>query len=117
MWSGKNPRTTDLTLIPEKDVFEVGEQARYLIKNPFPGAMALVSIERYGILKHWVQPLKGSTPTIEFQVTPDFLPGFYLSVVVISPRVEQPPLKARRCGSGQALFPHGLCEGAGDRSP
>ena len=32
----------------EQSRWKVGDTARYLIKNPFPGAKALVTVERYG---------------------------------------------------------------------
>jgi len=93
-----------LEIIPEKNRYAAGDRARYLIKNPFPGAKALVTVERYGVLRHWVQTLHGSTPMIEFEVKQDETPGFYLSVVVISPRVEQPPLKTGQVDLGKPTF-------------
>lgn len=79
-----------LEIIAEKKTYKVGEKARYLVKNPFPGAQALITIERYGVLKHWVQTLDTSTAIIEFDVEKDFIPGYFLSVVVMSPRVDKP---------------------------
>ncbi len=79
-----------LQIIPEEETYNIGETARYLVKNPYPGATALITIERYGVLKHWTQTLEGNTPVIEFPVEADYLPGFYLSVSVMSPRVEKP---------------------------
>jgi uncharacterized protein YfaS (alpha-2-macroglobulin family) len=93
-----------LEIIPEKNRYEIGEQARYLVKNPFPGARALVTVERYGVLRHWVQTLKGSTPVIAFEVKGDDAPGFYLSVVVLSPRVEHPPLQTGQVDLGKPAF-------------
>lgn len=81
---------SSLTLVPERTDYKAGETARYLVKNPYPGAKALITIERYGVLDHFVQTFDSSTPVIEFTVKPDYLPGFYLSVVVVSPRVEKP---------------------------
>ncbi len=86
----REPTDNSLQIIPEQETYSVGDTARYLIKNPFPGATALVSIERYGVLRHWTEKLATSTPVIEFPVEPDDVPGFYLSVVVISPRVDKP---------------------------
>ncbi len=43
------------------------------------------------MIKSWVQPLEGNTPVLDFKVEPDFLPGFYLSVLVTSPRVAPAP--------------------------
>lgn len=80
-----------LEIEPEQESYGVGDTARYLVRNPFPGAEALVTVERYGVLTQWVQRLEGSTPIIEVPIEPDYLPGFYLSVVVNSPRVQAPP--------------------------
>jgi uncharacterized protein YfaS (alpha-2-macroglobulin family) len=87
----EEPADMSLTVIPEKETLKVGDHARYLVKNPFPGAKALITIERFGVIKHWVQVLSGNTPVIDFTVEPDEVPGFYLSVVVISPRVAPVP--------------------------
>lgn len=87
----QEPADMSLSLVPEKENYKVGDRARYLVKNPFPGARALITVERFGVIKHWVQTLKGNTPVIDFKVEPDFMPGFYLSVVVMSPRVAAVP--------------------------
>lgn len=80
----------NLNVIPEQKVYKVGDTARYLVHNPFPGAKALVTIERFGVQKSWTETLGDATAIIQFPVTPDHLPGFYLSVVVMSPRVDKP---------------------------
>lgn len=87
----QEPADMSLSLVPEKESYKVGERARYLVRNPFPGARALITIERFGVIKKWVQRLEGNTPVIDFKVEPDFMPGFYLSVVVMSPRVAAAP--------------------------
>jgi uncharacterized protein YfaS (alpha-2-macroglobulin family) len=79
-----------LPIIPEEASYHVGDTAHYLIKNPYPGAKALITVERYGVIDSFVQTLNGSTPVIDLPIKPDYLPGFYLSVVVVSPRVEKP---------------------------
>ena len=86
----EEPPGHHVDLLPEKEVLRVGDTARYLIRNPFPGATALVTIERYGVIRSWTQTLEESSEILEFEVEPDFLPGFYLSVVLASPRVESP---------------------------
>jgi uncharacterized protein YfaS (alpha-2-macroglobulin family) len=87
----EEPADMSLSVVPEKQTYKVGDHARYLVRNPFPGARALVTIERFGVIKHWVQTLVGNTPIIDFKVEPDFVPGFYLSVIVMSPRVAPVP--------------------------
>jgi uncharacterized protein YfaS (alpha-2-macroglobulin family) len=80
----------NLTVVPEQKIYKVGDMARYLVQNPFPGARALVTIERFGVQKSWVETFRDATAMVQFPITPDHLPGFYLSVVVMSPRVEKP---------------------------
>lgn len=80
-----------LDIEPEKKEYRVGETARFLVRNPFPGAKALITIERYGVQRHWLETFEESTEVIEVQVGEDHVPGFYLSAVVTSPRVEAPP--------------------------
>ena len=87
----EEPPDMSLSIVPEKDTYHVGDRARYLVRNPFPGARALITIERLGVIKSWVQVLQGNTPVIEFPIEPDELPGFYLSVVAMSPRVAPAP--------------------------
>jgi len=84
--------TPDYTLELRADKLEYkqGDTARFLVKNPFPGARALVTVERYGVLDRWVQKLRGSTPELKIPIKPEYFPGAYVSVVVMSPRVEQP---------------------------
>jgi uncharacterized protein YfaS (alpha-2-macroglobulin family) len=104
------PNDNSLQIIPEQTEYKIGDTARYLIKNPYPGAQALVSIERYGVLKSWVQTLEGSTPLIEFEVERDFMPGFYFSVTVVSPRVDAPMPEMGQIDLGKPAFKTGYIE-------
>jgi alpha-2-macroglobulin len=88
MWD--NGSDSSLSVIPQSTDYKVGDTARYLVKNPYPGAKALITIERFGVIDRFVQTFETSTPIVEFKVKPDYLSGFYLSVVIVSPRVEQP---------------------------
>ncbi len=79
-----------LQIFSETEDLKIGDVARYMVQNPYPGAKALITIERYGVIKSWVKTFKNSTEIVEFPVLPEYLPGFYLSVVVTSPRVDKP---------------------------
>jgi alpha-2-macroglobulin len=81
-----------LSIVPEAASYEVGDTARYLIRNPWPGAQALVTVERHGVIDSFTTTLEGSTPVIEIPVKPDYLPGFYLSVLVTAPRAADAPV-------------------------
>ncbi|RBP52756.1 hypothetical protein DFR28_101139 [Arenicella xantha] len=79
-----------LELIADAESYKSGDTAKFLIKNPYPDAQALITVERYGVRRHWQQTLQGSTPIIEVPIEADDYPGVYVSVVVTSPRVAQP---------------------------
>ncbi len=87
----EEPPGHHLQIFPENETLRVGDKARYLVQNPYPGARALITLERNGVIRRWTENLEDSTAVIEFPVGPDLIPGFYLSVVVTSPRVEAPP--------------------------
>jgi uncharacterized protein YfaS (alpha-2-macroglobulin family) len=86
------PLTSDyhLEVVPEKTTYAVADTARYLVQNPFSGATALITLERFGVQQHWLETFHEGTAVIEVPIKPDHLPGFYLSVVVMSPRVDKP---------------------------
>lgn len=88
LWDG-GPDTA-LQMFPEKPSYKVGETARYLIKNPYPNAKALITVERYGVIDRFVETFTTSTPIVEIPVKPEYAPGFYVSVVLMSPRVDKP---------------------------
>ncbi len=84
------PDDNSLQIIPEQQQYNIGDTARYLVKNPYPGANALITLERYGVIKQWLQKWDDSTAIVEFPIDKDLLPGFYLSAVVMSPRIAKP---------------------------
>ena len=108
VWNTSNDDRLDI--VPEQIRYSVGDTARYLVQNPYPGARALVTIERYGVLKQWVETLDGSTPIVEFKVEEDFLPGFFLSVVVMSPRVAAPLPEPGEVDLGKPAFKLGYVQ-------
>ncbi len=85
----RNKSKFSATIVPEKKSYRVGDTARVMIQNPFPGAKALVSIERLGVIDSWVTDFKYAVDTLEFKIKDSYLPGFYLSVVLISPKGDQ----------------------------
>ncbi|MCO6430864.1 MAG: large extracellular alpha-helical protein [Deltaproteobacteria bacterium] len=80
----------NLTMLPEKSDYKIGEVARVLVQNPFPGANAIATVERYGVIKSWPLVLSDSSQIVEVPITEEMLPGFYFSLVVMSPRVDKP---------------------------
>jgi len=87
----ETPPGHQLAMEPEKAEYRVGETARFLIRNPFPRAEALFTVERIGVRRSWCKVLEDATEVVELEIGPDHVPGFYFSALVTSPRVEQPP--------------------------
>ena len=77
-----------LKIVPDKKVYQTGDTITLTVENPVPGAQALITVERYGVLESFVQKLDQSVDQIKIPVKPDFFPGVYLSVAVFSQRVE-----------------------------
>jgi len=88
LWSGYDNH--QIEMVPDSESYKVGDVAKFLVKNPYPGSEALITVERYGVLRHWRKKLNGSTPIIEIPIKGNDYPGVYVSVVVSSPRVAQP---------------------------
>jgi hypothetical protein len=86
VWGNKDDNSLDLVV--EKTKYLVGEKAQVLVKNPYPRSTVLVTIERKGIVKSWVEDLDSSLPRITFAVSEDMVPNFGLSVVIFAPRTE-----------------------------
>jgi hypothetical protein len=85
--SGQN---TELQIVPEKRSYRVGEVAKFLIQNPYPGAQALFTTERYGIQSSWTKTLTENVEVVELPIAKDHIPGVFLSATIVSPRVEKP---------------------------
>lgn len=82
-----------IPLVPEKTDVNIGENVKILVKNPFPNAFALITVERFGVIDSFVRPLEGNTTILELPVKPEYVPNFYVSVSVFSPRTGNKPLK------------------------
>lgn len=88
LWEDRPDFSLDIRI--DKAKYQVGDVAHLFVKNPYPGATALITVERYGVLDHRLQKLETATPVIEIPIKPDYLPGAYVSVTVMSPRVAAP---------------------------
>jgi uncharacterized protein YfaS (alpha-2-macroglobulin family) len=88
VWTGDT--NTQLRVVPEKRSYKVGEKARFMVQNPFPGAQVLLTTERYGVLSSWTKRLADGGEVVEVEITKDLIPGFFFSATVSSPRVDKP---------------------------
>lgn len=71
-------------LVEEKSEFRIGERARILISSPFEHeARVLVTIERDDVISHELITMPGKTLIYEFEILPEHVPNFYLSVFLL----------------------------------
>jgi uncharacterized protein YfaS (alpha-2-macroglobulin family) len=88
LWEDRPDYSLDVRV--DQATYKVGDVAQLFVKNPYPGATALVTVERYGVLDRRIQRLDTATPVIRIPVKPEYLPGAYVSVVIMSPRQTMP---------------------------
>lgn len=90
MWFGGEDDDR-IDLIPAKREWAVGEEAEFQVRMPFREALALVSVEREGVL--WTRQVKlaGKDPVIRLPVSADWGPNAYVSVLVLRGRLYEVP--------------------------
>jgi len=102
-------RENRIELVPERDAYAPGEVARVLVKSPWEGATALLTVERAGVVSARVVRLAGTMPVIEIPVEAAYAPNVYVSVVLLRGRVEAPP-DPELVDPGRPAYRIGYCE-------
>ncbi|MGH8563306.1 MAG: MG2 domain-containing protein [Gammaproteobacteria bacterium] len=76
-----------MDLIPERKRYEPGETAVLQVRMPFREATALVSVEREGVIEHFIRPLSGQSPVVEVPIKGNYSPNVFVSVLAVRGRV------------------------------
>ncbi len=76
-----------MDLIPEKKRYEPGETAVLQVRMPFREATALVTVEREGVIEHYIRPLSGQAPVVEVPIAGHYAPNVFVSVLAVRGRV------------------------------
>lgn len=79
-----------LILTADKNEYKPGKTARISVQSPYEQALALVTVEREGILDAWVTTVKGGADYVEVPVKPSYLPNVYVSVTLVRGRSADP---------------------------
>ncbi|MXW54583.1 MAG: hypothetical protein F4Z66_11560 [Gammaproteobacteria bacterium] len=66
----------------EDRLFQAGEFASLVVEHSVPGSMALVTVERLGILDQWVTELEGTHDVIDIPIRQDYAPIVRVMVTV-----------------------------------
>ncbi len=77
-----------MDLIPERSDYKAGETAKFQVRMPFRHATALVTVEREGVLSHFVTELDGKDPVVEVKLPGTYAPDVFVSVLAVRGRVQ-----------------------------
>ncbi|EQA37149.1 alpha-2-macroglobulin family protein [Leptospira inadai serovar Lyme str. 10] len=89
LWFGSSDNDR-MDLFPERKKYEPGEIARFQVRMPFKTATALITVEREGVLRSFVQTLSGTDPSVEIPIESNYGPNVFVSVLAVRGRVEAP---------------------------
>lgn len=79
-----------IDLIPDQPKYQLGDTLKVLVKSPYDKARALITLERHGLLFREERELVGGAQILEFPVDRQaYVPGFYLSVVLLKGRTSE----------------------------
>src|SRR6478736_183843 len=97
--SFRSPEARGVELEADKKMYQPGENARILVRNPFREAEALVTVQRGGVLWHRVVTLKGPMPTVEIPMRAEYFPNVFVSVHLVRGRIKAAPLSGVDLGA------------------
>ena len=101
-----------IDLIPEKKAYDVGDTAKLEVQTPYQQANALVTVEREGVLKAWVQKIDTTNPTVQVPIEDGYAPNVFVSTFLVSGRISGDPSKEETAFAdlGRPGFKMGLAE-------
>jgi len=76
-----------IDLLPDKKRYEPGETAIFQVRMPFRGAMALITVEREGVIEAWIKRISGKNPVIEVPIKGSYAPNVFVSALVVRGRL------------------------------
>ena len=78
-----NAQAKILKISTEKDSYKIGDKANIIIEHNFSkGSRALVSIEKFGLIKQFVKILEHKLDSLEIDIDDNYAPGFYIDITV-----------------------------------
>jgi len=76
-----------IDILADKRSYEPGETARFEVRMPFREAMALVTVEREGVLASFTTHIDAKSPFVEVPIAKEYGPNAYVSVLVVRGRI------------------------------
>ncbi len=78
-----------IDLIPDTKNYEVGDTAKFQVRAPFKNSTVLFTVEREGILDHYVKQITSANPVIEIPIKQNYAPNVYVSALALRGRVSE----------------------------
>ena len=98
-WARWRVRTDDtIELIADRERYEVGDVAEVLVPAPFPGATALVTVERGRILSREVRTFETNSEVLRIPIEDHHVPNIYVGVALYRPPTDEDPLPRYHVG-------------------
>ncbi|MGL5830725.1 MAG: Ig-like domain-containing protein [Candidatus Altimarinota bacterium] len=72
-----------IELVADKMEYKAGETAKILIKSPFTGGKALLTVERDRVLESRIIDISSNSQTIEIPIKENYLPNVFVSVLIL----------------------------------
>ncbi|HUI30193.1 MAG TPA: Ig-like domain-containing protein [Candidatus Acidoferrales bacterium] len=76
-----------IEIVSDAKSYKPESVARLIVKSPYEKAIALISMERDGIIREWTTELVGSAPEVDIPLGKDCLPNVFVSVVLLQGRL------------------------------
>ena len=87
-WGSEN--ADEITLVPDRDLYDVGDTARLMVQTPLPRGRYLITTEREGIFDERIVEIEGSASVIEVPITDEHVPVVYVAVTSYANRTAPP---------------------------
>ncbi len=79
-----------LPLEQDQKEYSAGDTARILVKSPYENALALVTVEREGVLDAWTAPVAAGADYVEVPIKAEYVPNVFVGVTLVRGRAAKP---------------------------
>jgi alpha-2-macroglobulin len=95
------PNSDVIELIADREEYEVGDTAEVLVPAPFPGAVALVTVERNRVLERSVHTFESNSEVLRIPIEDRNVPTVYVGVVLYRAPTAEDPVARYHVGYAQ----------------
>lgn len=72
-----------MEIIPDKKSYAIGDTAKLVVKSPYEGVKALLTVERNNIIEKRIVDLPTTATVLEVPLKEEYLPNVFVSVVAV----------------------------------